>query len=115
LTSLNVSRTPIVNLDPLRGAPLVELSLAGCEKLQSVEPLRQCTDLERLVVPQRVGNLATLRTLPSLRFLSSDKDGNGVYEQTAQQFWLAEGGRSAAAQEMESKGAGRGKRPSVTR
>jgi hypothetical protein len=111
--SLNLSRTPVVSLEPLRGAPLVELYLTGCVRLQSVEPLTESADLERLVVPHHVPGVVALQKLPTLRFLSNDREGDGSYEQTAQQFWLRENTGNIAVQEVAPKRKDR--RQSVTR
>jgi hypothetical protein len=90
LTILTASRTRIANLEPLQRSPLVELRLAGCTKLTSLEPLQACKDLERLVMPIQCVNIAFLRKLPSLRFLAYEKDGADPAEvPPANQFWLA--------------------------
>jgi hypothetical protein len=91
LQTLMLSRTKVASLEPLRGLPLRELTLAGCEALETVEPLTACDDLERLVIPKHLQKVSYLQNLPSLRFLSFEKEGaDAMYEETAQQFWQAQ-------------------------
>ena len=90
LTFLNLSQTPVVSLEPLRAAPLRHLTLAGCNHLQSLEPLTTCTELERLVLPRNGPTAAPLRKLPSLRFVSYDDERESSEGRTAQQFWNSE-------------------------
>jgi FHA domain-containing protein len=88
ITELRLSKTPISRLDPLRGMPLRELTLAGCGNVRDVSPLASCQQLERLVLPSQCAELAPLRELPRLRFLSYEKAGiDAQYDQTAVSFW----------------------------
>lgn len=82
LQRLNLDGTAVQNLAPVAGMPLVELSLAGCERLTDLSPLRSSTTLERLLLPPQVDNVASLRDLSSLRFLSYR-----LLSQPAADFW----------------------------
>jgi hypothetical protein len=70
LASLTLTGTHITSLEPLRGSPLRELRLVGCQEIESIEPLAACLELERLVLPRRGMDIAPLRDLTRLRFLS---------------------------------------------
>jgi tetratricopeptide (TPR) repeat protein len=90
LTSLILSETRVQDLAPLRGAPLQQLWLAGCTEIATLEPLRGCLDLERLILSHKGPSPTPLRDLPRLRFLAYDNLGPSAGEQTAQQFWSGE-------------------------
>jgi hypothetical protein len=88
LTRLLLARTPIKSLAPLQGAPLRELNLAGCAQLESLLPLRECPELERVVLPAQIKEIEHLRKAGGLRFLSYEKSGpNPEYDETAHDFW----------------------------
>jgi len=87
LKTLHLDQTPITNLKPLAGLPIRELRLDGCEKLQDLTPLAQCTNLEVLILPRNHGNIEFLRNLPMLKKLSYRYDNNPTKLETASQFW----------------------------
>ncbi len=87
LKTLHLDQTPITNLKPLAGLPIRELRLDGCEKLQDLTPLAQCTELEILILPRNHGNIDFLRNLPKLKKLSYRYDNNPEKLESASQFW----------------------------
>jgi hypothetical protein len=90
LKVLDLSHTAVSNLAPLRGMSVEKLFLAGCRNLTDLAPLSECTMLEQLVIPSQCAKVTFLQALPSLRFISYEKEGrNAIYDQTAQEFWLA--------------------------
>jgi Leucine-rich repeat (LRR) protein len=90
LKVLDLSHTAISSLGALRGMPLEKLFLAGCRNLTDLTPLSECALLEQLVIPAQCSKVAFLQALPTLRFISYEKgDRNPVYDQTAQEFWIA--------------------------
>ncbi len=87
LKTLHLDQTPITNLKPLAGLPIRELRLDGCEKLQDLTPLAQCTELEILILPRNHGNIDFLRNLPKLKKLSYRYDNNPAKLESTSQFW----------------------------
>ena len=91
LTNLNLEGTKITNLEPLKGAPLVELNLArsaiGLGELRHLQgmplktlrldylvnkavdlnPLWYCQSLEQLSIPSPGNNVEALRQLPNIK------------------------------------------------
>ncbi len=65
LLALDLSGTKIANLSPLVGMNLGSLSLAGCDQIADLTPLREFRLLQSLALTgTRIGNLACLRGLP---------------------------------------------------
>ena len=90
LAVLTLTATEVADLRPLQKAPLRELAAGRCDKLRDLHPLTACPTLERLILPKQVTDIAFLKSMPGLRFLSYEKAGaDAVYEQTAGDFWLA--------------------------
>ena len=87
LKTLHLDRTLITNLKPLAGLPIHELRLDGCEKLQDLTPLAQCTELEVLILPRNHGNIDFLRNLPKLKKLSYRFENDPAKLESASQFW----------------------------
>ncbi len=90
LAVLTLTATEVADLRPLQKVPLRELAVGRCDKLRDLHPLTACPSLERLILPKQVTDIAFLKNMPGLRFLSYEKAGtDAVYEQTAGEFWLA--------------------------
>lgn len=114
LTSLDLSRTPVTAITPLAGCPLQSLVLDGTpiEDLRPLAktPLRELrmlgaraadlaplaeTPLERLVFSLNPGiaGLRELRTMPSLRQVGTQWDGDWRRVPPAKEFWNRFDGR----------------------
>jgi serine/threonine protein kinase len=90
LRQLNLAYTLVSDLEPLRGMPLVVLQIPGTE-VNDVAILADIPSLEEINLPKdKVANLERLRTLPNLRYLSSDWNFETNHPaQTAEEFWKA--------------------------
>ena len=87
LESLHLDRTPITNLNALKGMPLRRLRLEGCIQLTDLSPLAHCPNLEVLILPPRHGDISYLKKLPKLGRLSYHFDLDERKIQTVANFW----------------------------
>jgi hypothetical protein len=68
--------------------PLRVLQIDLCPKISDISPLLQVRTLEQLVLPRTATNVAALRTLPNLKFISYDIDGKLSRPlHTSEDFW----------------------------
>jgi len=89
LEMLNCSGTQIKSIAPIEGMPLTVVDLHDCPKLQDVGPLFSMSTLERLSIPGHIKDIAMLRGLPNLKFLSNKSASLfGTEQETAEEFWI---------------------------
>jgi serine/threonine protein kinase/Leucine-rich repeat (LRR) protein len=94
---LDLSHTQVRNLEPLRGMPLISLRLDGTQ-VADVAPLAGLTRIEELVLPRKARNVALLRKLRTLRYLSESWNEEAqLPAQTAAAFWSEFDGLNAAS------------------
>ena len=86
LNSLSLAQTQVSDITPLQGMPIKELSLAECKNIQSLEALAKSKHLQKLVIPVHIKNIVFLRDLPSLKYIGTTGDLDGL-TQTTEQFW----------------------------
>jgi serine/threonine protein kinase len=80
LEELNLENTPVTDLTPLRNLPLRRLSLAGCARIQNLQPLAGCRQLEVLVLPSSTFEKdPVLKSLPNLRLVQTKPVGRGSW------------------------------------
>jgi len=88
LEMLNAANTSISSITPVEGMPLTIVDLHDCEKLQDVGTLFAINSLERLSIPAQVKDIAMLRTLPNLKYLSNKSASLfGTVQETTEEFW----------------------------
>jgi Leucine-rich repeat (LRR) protein len=109
VSSLNLTRTKITSLDPLRGMklnklvlsetaiadlgpladmPLTVLNLRGCARLRDLSPLQRCRSLKSLIVPLNAQNIELLRALHLVRIGYKDTPvKGGLHGLPAAEFW----------------------------
>lgn len=88
LEMLNSAETQISSIAPVEGMPLTIVDLHDCPKLQDVGPLFSMSSLERLSIPAQIKDIAMLRTLPNLKYLSNRSASlYGAVQETAEEFW----------------------------
>jgi len=87
LDTLRIDRTRVGSLEPLRGAPLVRISLNNA-KVSDVGILADFPDLEEIFLSSNSKNVERLRSLKKLRFISTNWDPNAARpDKTAEEFW----------------------------
>lgn len=69
LERLNLSETGVSDLAVLADMPIRVLFLADCNELTSIEPLLACENLETLVIPRTVQDVARLKELSGLKMI----------------------------------------------
>ncbi len=89
LEMLNCSGTQVKSIAPIEGMPLMIADLHDCQNLQDVGPLFSMSSLERLSIPEHVRDIAMLRALPNLKFLSNKSASLfSTQQETAEEFWI---------------------------
>jgi len=72
LSRLDLSKTGVVDLTALKGAPLTQLLLTGCEGLRDLSPLKECRRLQVLVLPEQFEIEKVRAQLPRVRLIGRD-------------------------------------------
>ena len=100
LESLQISGTPVTDLSPLRGMPLKLLNMTGCTGITNLEPLKEITTFQTVILPPNAKDFGFLRNETNLERLSFKYDSaTKGPAQTAAEFWAQQdGGKPAAAQ-----------------
>jgi len=71
LKTLDLTETLVADVSPLAGLPLRELDLFRCELVSDLQPLLQCTHLEKLRIPHHCMDIEYLRDHPSIKILDN--------------------------------------------
>lgn len=88
LEMLNCANTPVRSIAAVEGMPLTIIDLHDCAELQDVGPLFSMSSLERLSIPSHIKDIAMLRTLPNLKYLSNKSASlYGNVQETTEEFW----------------------------
>jgi serine/threonine protein kinase len=87
LESLNISYTQIDDLKPLKDMPLEKLYLSGCFKITDIRPILSLDSLKKIVVPKTLPNITLLKSMNSLKYISTDSLGGQAKLKKAKQFW----------------------------
>jgi WD40 repeat protein/serine/threonine protein kinase len=88
LRQLCLGGTPVTDLEPLRGLSIQALHLERT-RVTNLAPLLEVTGLQELVLPPNAEQVALLRTLTTLKYLSHRAEfSEGRVRQTADQFWI---------------------------
>ena len=107
LHTLSIQDTRVGDLSPLRGSPVKELYLAGCNSLRDLSPLADMPALEILIVPTHISDIAFLKKLPKLKRLGNKSiQFEGWITSKiplAADFWKANGDRLARQVPMEKQ------------
>lgn len=85
LKALWMANTRVADLSPLAGMSLREVYLDGCLAVTDISPLGRCSELERLVLPDNVNGMGSLRGLPMLKYISNKY--NPAKNAPAADFW----------------------------
>ena len=88
LKKLILEECPITDLSPLRGMPLDDLDLFGCDKLQDLTPLIDCRQLISLTIPKTCKNIECLRSHPTLKQIGYSRGTANAFLPVAE-FWKA--------------------------
>jgi len=88
LESLQISGTPVADISPLRGMPLKQLNMTGCTGITNLEPLREITTIQAIILPPNARNFGFFRGESQLARISFkyDQSAKGP-AQTAADFW----------------------------
>lgn len=95
LKHLKLENTSVSDLTPLASLPLETLILAGCQNIRDLSPLAEIKTLVSLTLPTRFrGQVDFLRTLPRLQFIDWTQN-NGTLtaspvKRNAADFWKQE-------------------------
>lgn len=89
LLTLHLAATQVTDVTPLRGTPLTNLRLNGCNELTDLSPLADCNELKLLTLPPDARDIESLRTLPKLERIGFKEDRNNGNrpEKSAEEFW----------------------------
>jgi tetratricopeptide (TPR) repeat protein/tRNA A-37 threonylcarbamoyl transferase component Bud32 len=90
LGELQIQHVEVFDISPLRGLPLQFLNLADCPRITDLSPLKECTSLEKLILPPNAGDIAFLRDFPNLKEISYRKPLIAAAD-----FWKAYDARNA--------------------
>jgi hypothetical protein len=88
IESLQLSGTPVTSIEPLRGMPLKLLNMTGCTGITNLEPIKEITTLESVILPPNAKDFGFLRNEPHLTRVSFKYDkGTHAPAQSAEEFW----------------------------
>jgi serine/threonine protein kinase/formylglycine-generating enzyme required for sulfatase activity len=74
IVSIAVSDTQVKDLTPLKGMPLIGFFFHTADTDCDVSPLSECLSLQNMTIPPSARNIESLRTLPALQRLSHRMD-----------------------------------------
>ena len=101
LEYLQISGTQVNNISPLHEMPLKFLNMNSCTGITNLEPLKEITTLESVILPPNAKDFGFLRNEPRLTRISFkyDKSTRGPAQST-KEFWAQQdtNGKTASAQ-----------------
>ena len=94
---LLAQNSALTSIEALRGKRVKTVHLYGCEALTDITPLKDCSTMDALTLPPHAKDIAFLRQMPNLRYLSCKWDKNEAPDKTVAEFWAEYDAKQNAA------------------